>query len=239
MSVRIRELEKPKCSRIKMLCDNVIDERLLKYPMVADVWSTNSFNIICGTMGSGKTSFITTVVRNVFRKCYESIYVIIPSSSRQSIQNDIYGKNLPEDQLFDDLNVDVLNNIYEKLNENTKEGYNSLLLIDDFQGCLKQPDIMKALEKICIKVRHLRTTVFFLVQNYMKIPKSLRQLAQNVILFNIGKQQLEQVFEEIIQIKKEKYEEIIDVCFKEKHSWILVNLHKSKNVYCNWDLVEF
>jgi hypothetical protein len=163
----------------------------------------------------------------------------MPQSSRQSIENDLFGKHLPEDQLYDDLTVDILNEIYEKLNENTKEKYNSLLIVDDFQTALKNPDIAKALERIVIKTRHLRTTSFYLVQNFLKVPKPLRQLAQNVILFNIGKQQLTQVFEEIIQMKKDKYEEIIDVCFKEAHDWILVNLHKSKNIYCNFNLVEF
>ena len=239
MSVIIKKLEKPNYRKVKMSCDNIIDKRLLQYPMISDAFSTNSFNIICGSMGSGKTSWITNMVKNDFKKVFETIILIMPVSSRQSIEDDIYGKNLPPDQLYDDLTVNVLNEIYEKLNENTKEKYNTLLIIDDFQTALKNPDIAKALERIVIKTRHLRVTTFFLVQNFLKVPKPLRQLAQNVILFNIGKQQLEQVFDELIQIKKDKYEEIIRVCFVDRHDFILVNLHRSKNIYRNFDQVIF
>ena len=236
--VRIVELEKPKHNRIKMNCDEIIHEKLLKYPMTEDAFSTNSFNIICGKMGQGKTSLITSWVKHEFRKCFETIFLIMPASSRQSIDNDIFGKNLPPEQLYDDLTVDILNQIYEKLNENTEEGYNTLLLVDDFQQRLKDPDIAKALEKIVIKTRHLRTTTFYLVQNFQKVPKCLRELSQNIILFNIGKSQLMKVFEEVIQMKKDKYDELIDLCFKEPHDWLLINLHKSKSIYANWDLVE-
>ena len=40
-------------------------------------------------------------------------------------------------------------------------------------------------------------------------------------------------------MKKEKYEEIINLAFKEPHDFLLINLHRSKNIYRNWDLIEF
>ena len=125
------------------------------------------------------------------------------------------------------------------MNENSKEGYNTLLIIDDFQQRLKDPFVSKALERIVIKTRHLRTTSFYLVQNFQKVPKSLREIAFNLVLFNIGKSQLFKVFEEVIQMKKEKYEEIIDLCYKDPHDFLLINLHRSKKIYRNWDEVIF
>lgn len=239
MSITIKELEKPKHKKITMNCDEVISNKLLIYPMTADAFSTNSFNIVCGKMGQGKTSWITSFVKHEFRKVFETIILIMPASSRQSIDNDIYGKHLPPEQLYDDLTVDILNEIYEKLNENSKEGYNTLLIIDDFQQRLKDPFVSKALERIVIKTRHLRTTSFYLVQNFQKVPKSLREIAFNLVLFNIGKSQLFKVFEEVIQMKKEKYEEIIDLCYKDPHDFLLINLHRSKKIYRNWDEVIF
>ena len=239
MSVRIVELEKPKYRKIKMNCDEILSEKLLKYPMIKDAFSTNSFNLIIGGMGAGKTSWITSLVKHDFRKVFETIILVMPTSSRQSIDNDIFGKNLPEDQLYDDLNVSILDDIYEKLNENAKEDYNSLLIIDDFQQRLKDPDISKALERIIIKTRHLHVTTFYLVQNFQKVPKNVREIAFNVVLFNLGKSSLLRIFDELIQMKKEKYEEIINLAFKEPHDFLLINLHRSKNIYRNWDLIEF
>jgi hypothetical protein len=237
--VTIKELKKPKYRTIRMNCDELLHPKLEEYPMIKDAFSTNSFNIIVGSMGAGKTSWITNLVKHDFKKVFEYIILIMPESSRQSIDNDIFGKNLPPDQLYDDLNEGILTEIYGKLQEHTEEGYNTLLIIDDFQPRLKDPDVAKVLEKIIIKTRHLRCTTFYLVQNYQKIPKNIRELAMNLILFKLSKSSLLRIFEEAIQVKKEKFEAIIDLCFKDPHDWILINLHRSKNIYRNFDQVLF
>ena len=237
--VSLKELPKPKYRNVKMNCDELLHPKLEEFPMIKDAFSTNSFNIVCGKMGQGKTSWITNLVKHDFKKVFEYIILIMPESSRQSIDNDIFGKNLPPDQLYDDLNEDILTEIYGKLQEHSAEEHNTLLVIDDFQPKLKDPDIAKVLEKIIIKTRHLRTTTFYLVQNFQKVPKNIRELAFNLVLFNIGKSQLLKIFEEVIQMKKDKFEAIIDLCYKDPHDWILINLHRSKNIYRNYDLVLF
>lgn len=238
MSVTIKTLDKPNLPKVKMNCDDCIDEKLTKYPMIKDVWSKTSFNIICGRMGQGKTSLMTNLVKNVFKKCYHHIYVVMPFNSRQSIENDIFGKYIHEDQLFDTLSEEIINNIYEELQENSKEKEYSLLIIDDFQAQLKDPEIIKTLQKIITKQRHLRCTTFLLQQNFQSLVKPLRELVTNLILFNLGKSQLSKIFDEVVQMDKDKYEQIIQLCFKDPHDWILVNLNRSKNIYCNMDLVE-
>lgn len=49
-----------------MNCDDVIHEKLTKYPMVSDCWATSSFNAIVGKMGQGKTSLVTSLVNRYF-----------------------------------------------------------------------------------------------------------------------------------------------------------------------------
>ena len=130
--IRIEILDKPDLQRVKMTCDNVIHEKLLKYPMIQEAFSTTSFNIVCGRMGSGKSSLMTSLLKTVFKKCFETIYVFMPSNSRESIENDIYGKNLPPEQLFDTLTLENLTQVYREIQDNSKEKYNSLIIIDDF-----------------------------------------------------------------------------------------------------------
>ena len=235
--IKIQVLDKPDLQRVKMTCDNVIHEKLLKYPMIQEAFSTTSFNIICGKMGQGKTSLLTSLLKTVFKKCFESIYVFMPSNSRESIENDIYGKNLPPEQLFDTLTRDNLTQVYGEIQDNSKEKYNSLIIIDDFQVSLKDPEIIKVLQKIITKMRHLRTTIFLLQQNFQALAKPLRELTSNILCFNIGKSQLEKVFDECIQMDKDKYQQLIDVCFKDPHDWILINLHKSRTIYKMFDRV--
>ena len=135
--MHIERLKKPDLQKVKMSCDSVIDKKLLQYPMIEEAFSTASFNILCGKMGQGKTSMITGLVKTVFKKCFEYIYVFMPSNSRESIENDIYGKNLPEDQLFDTLTYENLHDVYDRLQENSKEKYHSLLIIDDLVQAIR------------------------------------------------------------------------------------------------------
>ena len=221
-----------------MNCDNIIHDKLTKYPMIAEAFSTTSFNIICGRPGQGKTSLLTALMKKVFKKCFETIYVFMPSNSRESIDNDIFGKNLPPEQLFDTLTEENLAQVYKEVQEHSKEKYNTLIVIDDFQVALKDPLIIKTLEKLVTKMRHLRCTIFLLQQNFQALAKPLRELCSNLICFNLGKSQLDKIFDELMQIDKDKYQQIIDLCFKDPHDWILINLHKSRSIYKQFDLLE-
>ena len=230
-------MKKPNLKKIKMNCDECIDEKLLQYPMVADVWSHTSFNIIVGKMGSGKTSLMTNLVKTVFKKCFAKIYIFIPESSRKSIDKDIFGRHLPDDQLFDELSEENLESVYHRLQEDTEEGNFSLLIIDDFQVQLKNPSIVAILEKIITKQRHLRCTIFLLNQNYNKLVKNLRLIVSNIILFNVGKSALDSIFDETIQLDKKKYQTLIENVFVNKNDWILINVNGSKKVYRMFDEV--
>lgn len=233
--ITIKPLKKPDLPNIKMTCDKIIHKKLTDFPMVSDAWSTNNFTVIVGRMGQGKTSLMTSLVKNVFNKCFETIYLFMPENSRTSIENDIFSKHLPEDQLFDTLTEDGLLEVYERLQESSKDKDNSLLLIDDFQAQLKEPEIIKVLQKIITKMRHLRCTIFLLQQNFQALQKPLRELVSNVIIFNVGKSQLSKLFDEVVQMDKDKYERIIQMSFIEPHDWILINFHRSKKIYRMFD----
>ena len=237
--ITIKSLKKNNLGNIKMNCDKVIHKKLTDYPMVNDAWSTNNFTVIVGKMGQGKTSLLTNLVKNVFNKCFENIYLIMPENSRTSIENDIFTKHLPADQLYDTLTEEGLTEIYERLQESSKEKENSLLIIDDFQAQLKEKDIIKILQKIITKMRHLRVTVFLLQQNFQALQKPLRELVSNLIIFNVGKSQLSKIFDEIVQMDKDKYEKLIKVAFVDPHDWILINFHRSKNIYRMFDEILF
>jgi DNA replication protein DnaC len=146
--MRLEILDKPKLKPVKMNCDDIIDDKLLKYPMVEDLFSHTSFNVILGKMGTGKSSLITNFVKTVFKKCFEHISIFIPAGSRKSIENDIYGKHLPDSDLYDTLTDSNLDEVIEKLEESSEKCENTLLIIDDFQAALKDPDVLARLQKI-------------------------------------------------------------------------------------------
>ena len=237
--MKIQILEKPNLKKVKMLVDDVIDDKMLKYPMIADLFSKTSFNIICGKPGQGKTSLITNFVKTVFKKCFEHIILFMPAGSRRSIENDIYGKNIPADDIYDTLSDDTLDEAISKIEENAENEENTLIIIDDFQAALKMPEIQARLQKIVTRMRHMRTTIFILQQNFQKLPKFLRELVTNVITFNIGKSQLNKLFEETVQLDADKFQALVDLAFKEKNDWIAINVNGNRNVYRGFDRIVF
>jgi len=235
--MHIEVLEKPNLKKVKMNVDDVIDEKLLKYPMSADLFARTSFNVILGKMGQGKTSLITNFVKTIFRRAFEHMIVFIPTGSRKSIENDIYGKHIPDADLYDALTPENLDEVIEKLEENADNGENTLLIIDDFQAALKDPEVLARLQKIVTRMRHMRTTIFILQQNFQKMAKFLRELVTNVITFNVGKSQLDKLFEETIQLDKNKFQALIDLAFQERNDWIAINVNGNRNVYRMFDKI--
>lgn len=235
--MHIETLDKPNLKKVKMNVDDIIDDKLMKYPMSADLFSRTSFNIILGKMGQGKTSLITNFVKTIFRRCFEHMIVFIPTGSRRSIENDIYGKHLPEADLYDALTADNLDEVIEKLEENADNEENTLIIIDDFQSALKDPDVLARLQKIVTRMRHMRTTIFILQQNFQKMAKFMRELVTNVITFNVGKSQLDKLFEETVQLDKNKFQALIDLAFQERNDWIAINVNGNRNVYRMFDRI--
>jgi len=237
--MHIEILDKPDLKKVKMLCDDIIDQKIMRFPMTADLFSRTSFNVILGKMGQGKTSLITNLVKSVFKKCFEHIIIFIPAGSRRSIENDIYGKNLPSADLYDTLTEENLDEVIDKIEEASEEGENTLLIIDDFQAALKDPDVLVRLQKIVTRMRHMRTTIFILQQNFQKMAKFLRELVTNVITFNTGKSQLTKLFEETVQIDKDKFQALTDIAFRDKNDWIAINVNGARNIYRGFDRIVF
>ena len=235
--MHIEVLEKPNLKRVKMNVDDIIDEKIMKYPMSADLFARTSFNVILGKMGSGKTSLITNFVKTIFRRAFEHMIVFIPTGSRKSIENDIYGKHIPDADLYDALTPENLDEVIEKLEENADNEENTLLIIDDFQAALKDPEVLARLQKIVTRMRHMRTTIFILQQNFQKMAKFLRELVTNVITFNVGKSQLDKLFEETVQLDKNKFQALIDLAFQEKNDWIAINVNGNRNIYRMFDKI--
>jgi len=85
----------------------------------------------------------------------------------------------------------------------------------------------------------MRTTIFILQQNFQKLPKFLRELVTNVITFNVGKSQLNKLFEETVQIDANKFQSLVDLAFKEKNDWIAINVNGNRNIYRGFDRIVF
>lgn len=237
--MKIIEHDKPKLPKVHMLVDDVIDEKLTKFPAVKQCFSTSNTTLILGGTGCGKSTFLIGLMKSLFRKVYHQIFLIIPENSLNSIdpKDNIFSKHLDPEDIYHSYDVETLEEIYEKIKDNASEGYYSLLLIDDMGDQLKNKAEAKLLQSMFLKNRHLRLSVFMLCQNFYQAPKIVREISNNAILFNTNKSMNEKFFEQMMSIKKKNFDELMKLC-PTTHDYILVSL-KHKKIYHNWNEVVF
>jgi DNA replication protein DnaC len=224
--MRLLKLDEPKMKPPKMHCDTIIDKKLQEYPAIECAFCQPNFTILSGKMGQGKTSLAINLIREPFKKCFHHIYTIIPEVSLQSINpsDNIFVKHLDEEHLYNNYDVETLENIYSKLLDNSKEGEYSILLIDDFGSVFKKAkQEAVVLNKIITKMRHLRCVVILLAQNIYQLPKAWREVATNLITYNLGKSQMSKLFKEFFDYNETEFQEIMKL-YKLPHDWLLLNL---------------
>lgn len=233
--MQVINLVKPKLKKTTMKCDECIDEKMCKYPAVECAFAQCNFTMILAKMGAGKTSSLISFLRKggPLYHCYDNCYVIIPEISLHSIDeaDNIFVNNLKPESIFHEYNPEVLEEIYTNLLSNAKKDQFSILVIDDM-GALFKKDKYSAtiLNKIITKMRHLKVTVILLCQNVYQVPKGWREIATNLITFNLGKSQMSKIFKEFYDFNEEQYLQIMKL-YKDPHDWLLLNLKHNRLFY--------
>jgi DNA replication protein DnaC len=176
MSIILKKNKKMNLTVPEFLCDGGLAPHLEKYDQLNHL---NGFycTAILGRPGSGKTSFLVSLLTGkgkdkVFRKVFNSLYLIMPSSSRHSMKKYIFKNHSPE-KMYDDLTLSNLTEIYSKLETSTLEDESSLLILDDVGATLKNNTIQTLLRKLIYNRRHLKTHIIILLQSFMSVPKEV------------------------------------------------------------------
>ncbi len=233
MKIKIVENEKPELQKIKFNCDEKICDKLDEYPMIRDNLNTYNTTLIIGRQGSGKTSLTINFVKKLYRKRFNKIYVFMPETSRNSLNQKIFDV-LPPEQLFEELNYENITQVYEQLKENSKNGHKSLIIMDDVQKALKDGNVISQFKNIVANQRHLKVVNLILLQNYFALDNKVREIVNNVIFFKMDKKQTKKIFEEVSEIPKDIFEEINKIVFDEPHKWVLIN-QRQKRIYSMFD----
>lgn len=209
----------------KMSCDY----QLCKKHPIKDPFPNKSFGmVICGKAGSGKTSFLMSMLNNkgenkIYRKVFKHILVVSPSLT--SLPDGLLN-GIPPEQLYEELNDDVLDMITEN-NEDYKEkpekNYSQLLILDDIASWLKLKKNVVFLNKMFFNRRHLRLSIILTTQYIYQVPKSVRANATDVILFQPTTSEFETIRKEFVPMSKPKFIEFMKYVFREPHDTLYIN----------------
>lgn len=218
-----------------------VDEPLSKYMNDDPLLKHMNKSFCCGLIGkggSGKTSMVVGLISTPkkLKKVFNRIYVFMPASSQASMKNNIFDE-LPNDQKFEGVTFDNLSEIYNTLLDNTELKRKSLLIFDDVQSYLKNKETEKALTHIINNRRHLRTSIFIIAQNYMKIPTDIRKVFTDVFCFNISKKEWMKIYEESLTMPVKDFFTILKtykhINNKEPKSFIYFHYELEKT-FINW-----
>lgn len=231
MTFNIKHNPAPKLEPIKMICDNGLSKKLNKYE-ITSFMNKHATNLFIGRPGSGKTSLITSMFKSkeLFNKVFENIYLFQPSHSRGSMKDDIFDTI---DRKYDELNAENLTAVMDEIKDEDPK-YNNCIIFDDVTASLKNKDVKKLLKELIFNRRHLRTSIFFLVQTYLSIERDIRKLFSNLIIFKVSKKELETIFEEHFEHNEDLAIPISRFVFDVPYNFLFINTDSGR-MFKNWD----
>jgi ABC-type dipeptide/oligopeptide/nickel transport system ATPase component len=198
---------------------------------------------ICGLIGkagSGKSSLLLGLLSTSkkFKKVFNQVFVFMPKTSMGSIKNCVYDE-LPDEQKFEGVTFDNLQEVYTILKKNKEDKKLSLLIFDDVQSYLKTKEVETALLHIIANSRHLRTSIFICAQNYNKVPKNIRISFTDLFLFNVGKTEYKNIYEENVEVDDHEFEDILKLYrkYKESDIYSFIYIHEKTTFFINWNSV--
>jgi len=217
MSITIKRNKKPDLPVCVMVCDKKIHPKLDKYELTKFL-NCHSTNLLIGKPGSGKTNLIYQIMKSITNKCYDKIFLFRPEKSRISMKDKLFDQ-LPDDQKFEELSYENL----EYVNDNLDDDGNNCIIFDDMGAYLKNNDIKKLLKEIVMNRRHKHVSIYFLVQTYFSIEKDIRKLFSNLFIFKVSKHELNTIYDELIEHKREYVDEIIKIVYNEPFNYMFIN----------------
>lgn len=205
----------------------------------------NCYGLLCivGQPGQGKTSLaIAMITQNkpkIYRKTHEHIILIIPEESVGSLKKNPF-KVLPPENIYHELTDKTITAIFQRLKEYSKLNEKTLIFIDDMTAHLKKSmTIIMTLKEINFNRRHLKTNIIITAQSYSNIPLDVRKNIKNLIIFKPCKKEMELLFIEHIQSKRELFTDVMNITYdKEGHNFLFVNT-ASQRMFKNFDEIIF
>lgn len=232
--IHIKQNKKPQLNKPSFIVDGEISSKLNDIE-IFKLMNKAHFGLFLGKAGSGKSSMCISLLnsKEAFKKCFHNIILFCPPNSRASIKNDFWGKNIEEDNIFDELNLENLETAYNIAELNASEGYKTLIILDDVQKYLKGENEKYLLHMVNNR-RHAGLSIWLCCQNYKNIPLQVRQNLTDLFIFKVNKNELSNIFDEQIEMYKNKFDDIINKIFKNPHDFLYIN-SLNQRFFDNWD----
>ena len=222
MSISIKPNDKPALTVCKMKCDKPLNSKLDKYELTKFL-NQHHTTLLIGKPKSGKTSLLYSLFKSpeLLSKTFHRVYLFQPPASGRSMKDNIF-EQLPEDQKYQDLTQEDLGAVEEMIMNDHKDHLHCII-IDDMAAKLKDKELFKIFRNLVNNRRHLHVCIFFLVQTWLSVPKDIRRLFDNIFVFKVSKDELENIFKEVVQQKKDMVDPICRIVYDKPHEYLFIN----------------
>lgn len=233
--LQVQKNNPPDLKRPAFNVDGQLSEKLNAYP-ITSLLNKSTFTCFLGRAGSGKTSLLTAFLKTpeLFHKVYNHIYVFMPAGSRTSMKDNFFEKHVHPTQLYDELTLVNLEDVYSKVQDNAENDETSLIILDDVQKALRDTGIRKLFLSMVNNRRHGKLSIWLAAQNYKSIEPSVRNGLTDIFIFKINKKEMESIYEEHVELYQDLFLDILKLCFKVEHSFMYINTG-SQRIFSNWD----
>ena len=230
IQIHLKKNKKPLLPLCNFSCDTKLHPKLDEYDLTKFM-NCHSVNLIIGKPGSGKTNLLFSLFKSnkLLKRVYDKIFLFQPSLSRASMKDKIFD-SLPEDQKYDELTLENLQIVNDMLDE---EG-NNTIIFDDMGAYLKDNATKKILKEMVYNRRHKHLSIFFLVQTWFSVEKDLRKLFSNMFIFRVSKNELTNIFEEVVEQKKEIITDLTKLVFDVPYNFLFINTDSGR-LFRNFD----
>jgi len=138
------------------------------------------------------------------------------------MDDNIFSK-LPDNQIFDELTGEVLDEIIERAKAR-EEGDKIAIIIDDCAASLKNSSVQKSLKQISCNKRHLGIyATFILSQTWKSVPFEVRRLYDNIVVFKVSPDEMESMFIETLPQYKDYSQAIQKMVYNKPHEYLVIN----------------
>lgn len=193
--------------------------------------------VIGASQRSGKTNWIINALGRdeFYGKDFkpENIYLFGPSLNSSKWKKFIEAKEIPPENLFSELNEDVLESLYEDVEEeyndaieNKKIPPNKIIVFDDlgFGGAMRGRSKFGIVDKLVMNGRHFNLSSVFLIQSYKQISPDVRGNLSGLVVFNLSTRELESIVNEHNYLSSSKeFMKMFRKTTKKKHSTFIIN----------------
>lgn len=232
--IRIKENPRPNLPKCEMVCDTMLHKKLDKYDLTHFL-NTHTMSLFIGRPRSGKTSLVHSLFEHshLLRYCFTKVYLFQPTQSGASIKENIFD-TLPPDQIYRELSYENLEEVKIRIEEDAAQGLSSCIIFDDVTAELKNKQTLQLFKQLAFNRRHLRLSMFFLVQTWFSVPKELRRLWTNLFIFKVSKNEMVNIWDEIIEQDMGYLPMIMKQVYRVPYKFLFINTDSGR-MFDGWD----